>query len=82
LLFANGENWKRQRRFTLRSLRDFGFGKSTIEHLILQEMEELAEAIHPDQFGAQPSFVHLDAALNATITNIIWWLMASEYEQD
>jgi methyl farnesoate epoxidase/farnesoate epoxidase len=31
VFFSNGHLWKEQRRFVLRNLRDFGFGKSSME---------------------------------------------------
>jgi len=37
VFFANGHLWKENRRFTLRVLRDFGFGKSSMESLIHEE---------------------------------------------
>lgn len=44
VLFTDGtKNWHEQRRFTLRTLRDFGFGKRTMDGLLLQEVEELVQ---------------------------------------
>ncbi|XP_035667221.1 cytochrome P450 2U1-like [Branchiostoma floridae] len=40
-----GSLWKQQRKFTLRSLRDFGFGKRSLEGKILEEAEGLKEEI-------------------------------------
>ncbi len=33
-MFNNGRAWSEQRRFSLKSLRDFGFGKTSMEDLI------------------------------------------------
>lgn len=39
-MFNEGEFWKTQRKFAIRHLRDFGFGKKTIESVILEEAED------------------------------------------
>lgn len=33
--------WKNQRRFTLRSLKDLGFGRNSIEPIMQKELEDL-----------------------------------------
>ena len=38
-----GETWSEQRRFTLRTLRDFGYGES-MEDMVAHEVEE----VNPD----------------------------------
>lgn len=38
---TDGQLWKEQRRFTLRHLRDLGFGKSCLEGIMLDEISEL-----------------------------------------
>jgi hypothetical protein len=78
LLFSNGENWRTQRRFTLRCLRDFGLGKSSVEHLITEEFKQLADIIHPPHLGLKSNVAELDLALDAAVTNIIWWMTASK----
>ena len=35
IIFSRGRAWTDQRRFTLRVLRDFGFGKSSMEDTII-----------------------------------------------
>lgn len=44
-MFTEGTFWTEQRRFSLRHLRDFGFGKKSTEHVIWEEAEDLAEKV-------------------------------------
>ncbi|CAG0919871.1 unnamed protein product [Notodromas monacha] len=76
LIFANGQDWKVRRRFTLKHLRDFGFGKSSMEQLILDEMRHLADSINTEK-NPKGSIVELDSGLNAAVGNVIWWLTAN-----
>lgn len=44
VLFTDGvSNWREQRRFTLRTLRDFGFGKQSMDGLLIEEVKELVQ---------------------------------------
>ena len=45
IIFSSGEIWKETRRFTLRALRDMGFGKKTSESLVLEESRAVIVAI-------------------------------------
>ncbi|CAG0919870.1 unnamed protein product [Notodromas monacha] len=76
LIFSNGQDWKTRRRFTLKNLRDFGFGKSSMEQLILDEMRHLADSINVSK-NPKGAIVELDAGLNAAVGNVIWWITAS-----
>jgi len=38
---SEGEQWSAQRRFALRNLRDFGFGKKSMESLAHEDITEL-----------------------------------------
>ena len=42
---AEGEEGKEQRRFTLRVLKDFGLGKSSMESLIHEEVEAFNDSL-------------------------------------
>ena len=41
VLGSGGQYWKEIRRFMLRNLKDFGFGKSSMETMIQDEMAKL-----------------------------------------
>lgn len=42
---TDGHLWKEQRRFTVRQLKDFGLGKTSQEHMILDEANELMTSL-------------------------------------
>ena len=45
LLASTGKEWQEQRRFTMRQLRDLGFGKSSMEDAINDEVEKLVKLL-------------------------------------
>ncbi|KAM3930489.1 cytochrome P450 2K1-like [Leptodactylus fuscus] len=67
LIFANGENWKVMRRFTLSTLRDYGMGKKGIEDKIIDESNCLVQAFK--EHGGKP-FDNLQI-INTAVANII-----------
>lgn len=87
LLLTDEEFWVEQRRFVLRHLREFGFGKRTMAELVQEEAMQLV-----DDFRAQISrsggdgrgavFAMRDA-FSVGVLNTLWSMMASRrYEPD
>uniref|UniRef100_A0A3B1IMS7 Cytochrome P450 2K1-like n=1 Tax=Astyanax mexicanus TaxID=7994 RepID=A0A3B1IMS7_ASTMX len=67
ILWANGENWKVMRRFTLTALRDLGMGKRGVEEKIIEEIQHLKAVFK--SFDGKP----FDATqtVNVAISNVI-----------
>lgn len=66
-----------QRRFALRHLRDMGFGRSSSEQLIHQEIADLAHEMiqRHDQSDGQIEFKGL---FNLSLINILWAMTSGE----
>ncbi|XP_069672282.1 methyl farnesoate epoxidase-like [Periplaneta americana] len=47
--FTDGAYWVEQRRFTLRHLRDLGFGKKSLETIIVDEVEQLVRKLQSSE---------------------------------
>ena len=73
-MFANGHEWQEQRRFALRNLRDFGFGKVSMEGLIQEEVEKCVEMLSQET----GKVTQLSLKLNIAILNALWKLLTGE----
>ncbi|XP_068449177.1 cytochrome P450 2J6-like [Clinocottus analis] len=71
LFTSNGETWKRQRRFALSTLRNFGLGKRSMEQSICEEIRHLQEEIEKEKGGPfNPAIL-----FNNAVSNIICQLV-------
>ncbi|XP_068601252.1 cytochrome P450 2J6-like [Brachionichthys hirsutus] len=71
LLSSSGFLWKQQRRFALSTLKYFGFGKKSLEPVILEEFLHFAKEIR--DFKGKPFAPHL--TINKVVSNIICTLV-------
>nr|XP_022312398.1 cytochrome P450 2C8-like isoform X2 [Crassostrea virginica] len=62
-----GTLWKEHRTFTINALREFGFGKRSLESRIIEEIEVFVEEIQNKK--GEPSNIH--SLINVCISNII-----------
>ena len=74
VIFNEGAAWQEHRRFTLRHLRDLGFGTNTMEISVLEEFEHLAKEMERDI----DSPLKVNLRFNVTVLNILWRLVASK----
>lgn len=75
LMFVDGDFSREQRRFTLRHLRDFGFGKTSIEPLIHEEIVDLVESILEQALSNPKNVVNFKGAFAQSTLNVLWTLV-------
>ena len=79
ILQAEGRIWTEQRRFALKTLRDFGFGRKGMESLILDEVKELVEWIGKQ--NGKPLNLHRRCSL--AVVNALWSILTGDrYDHD
>ncbi|TRY72131.1 hypothetical protein TCAL_13034 [Tigriopus californicus] len=74
VMFSNGDEWLEVKRFALRHLRDFGFGRIGMEGLILEEVQRCINFLKED-LGKE---VCLNMKLNIPILNALWHIISGE----
>ncbi|CAL4114072.1 unnamed protein product, partial [Meganyctiphanes norvegica] len=72
IITSNGELWQSNKRSSLRYLRDFGMGKTSLQDIIQYEAAALIKDLH--QFVGKPT--KLSWNLNVSILNILWKIVA------
>lgn len=69
IINSEGELWEVHRRFLLRQLRDFGFGKAAMQDLIMEELDEVSKRFRAAE-GKPIS--HIKATLTIAVVNSLW----------
>lgn len=79
VILSEGRTWVEQRRFTLRTLRDFGFGKQGMEEMIQEEVDMFKALINKSN-GEPFNFLN---KLNLPILNALWRITVGDrFEYD
>ncbi|KAJ9587374.1 hypothetical protein L9F63_019099 [Diploptera punctata] len=77
IFFSDGPYWVDQRRFTLRYLRDLGFGKKSMESQIMDEVEEVIKDM------AQKIEFQGNGMFDVSTLNVLWRMLAGKrYSRD
>lgn len=79
LINSSGEVWEQQRRFVLRQLRDFGFAKSSMESITMEEVNEMIDRLA--KFKGKP-VENMRNELSLATVNALWSIVAgTRYSQ-
>ncbi|KAJ8930071.1 hypothetical protein NQ314_017178 [Rhamnusium bicolor] len=79
IVFSDGQFWKKQRKFSLQHLRNFGFGKREMEEKIQEETRSLIAILK--NRCSEPIFMH--SAFDISVLNGLWAMMAGQrFETD
>lgn len=77
-IFTDGPHWQEQRRFALRHLRDLGFGRTSSENLIQEEIHELTSLIRDQAVSSHDGSVDFQALFGLSLVNVLWALIGGE----
>ena len=72
ITFNSGNEWKEIKRFTLRTLKDLGFGKSSTENIILEECDAMKTRMHGLIKHSVDGSVDVDTLFNQAALNVVW----------
>jgi methyl farnesoate epoxidase/farnesoate epoxidase len=80
IINTEGEHWEQLRRFTLRQLRDFGFGKKSMEGLIMEELKEIVEWMKSKEgFPVED----IKGKMTIAVINSLWTILSGHrYKHD
>jgi len=76
ITFNFGSEWQELRRFTMRALKDFGFGKASMEERILEESSRI-EANFRDS-AEKSAEVDISSVFDKATLNVVWGVVAGK----
>ncbi|PNF37031.1 putative cytochrome P450 303a1 [Cryptotermes secundus] len=78
VLLTDEEFWQEQRRFVLRHLKEFGFGRRTMAELVEEEARQLVQAFQKRLEGFQNAGVVMSMhnAFGVYVLNTLWSILA------
>lgn len=71
ILNSSGDQMREQRRFSLQTLRNFGFGRKIMEERVKSEAEKLVKAIEQKLGGQKNKVMSIDEDLKLCVGSII-----------
>ena len=72
---AKGDFWEEQRRFSHRNMRELGFGKSSIEDQMMEEINDLISEMSETAKSNAEHVVEFNDIFKLSIVNIVWGIV-------
>ena len=70
-MLTNGDQWSHQRRFALKTLKDFGFGKQFLESTINTEIDEMIT-----KYSLHQGDIKIGSDFNIPVISILWKIVS------
>jgi len=74
IVFSHGDHWREQRRFAMRTLKEFGVGKSFLQNVINDEVAKLVEELKEESGES----INLKFRTNLAVVNTLWQVLNGE----
>ena len=71
IMLTNGDQWSHQRRFALKTLKDFGFGKQSLESTINTEIDEMIT-----KYSLHQGDIKIGSDFNIPVISILWKIVS------
>ena len=82
-MFTEGQFWQEQRRFIVRQLRNLGFGKTSVEDTMMDDIHELLNEIATTAEADPARIVDYRRKFNIPVINLLWAIVGGErFRQD
>jgi len=78
IMFFDGPYWQEQRRFTLRHLRDLGFGRTSSENIFQEEIHQLLGDLRTSAASNSERIVDFKGVFSVSIINVLWAIVGGE----
>ena len=75
IITTDGHVWAQQRRFALKQLRDLGFGRKSLDSVMIEEADDvISRMLQTSQNGV----VQMKGTFSTAIINVLWQIVASK----
>ena len=74
IITTEGQEWSHQRRFALKELRDLGFGRKSLESVMIEEVDDVISGLLKSKNG----IAEMKGTFNTAIINVLWQIVASK----
>lgn len=83
VLLTDGETWKEQRKFLIKHLKEFGFGRSGMGEIAFTEASHMVEDISNHMVNNNSTTIQMHNFFSTYILNTLWTMMAGiRYQRD
>ena len=72
IINTDGQTWTNQRRFSLKQLKDLGFGRKSLDSVMLEEVDDVIDGM------ITKKNVTMESTFNVSIINVLWQIVASK----